>query len=142
MWVITHVMAGLGIAALLGEPWWLILAAVLVAHVLMDLVPHWDYTTSRRQVLWGVLDFSSSLAVFLACWLLLGWPFWLALMGLVSGAPDWDVVISLARGPHARKFFPSHWDSFPHGKSGPVWGVGVQVAVMAASVVLILAAGP
>jgi hypothetical protein len=145
MWVITHVLAGLALAAAFaaaGATWWLILLVVLVVHVLMDLVPHWDYTVSRHPVAWGVLDFLASLAAFLLAWLTLDWPFWLALMGLVSGSPDWDVLIAELRGGHARKLFPSHWDSFPHGRSGPAWGIGVQVAVMAASVVVVLAAGP
>jgi hypothetical protein len=60
----------------------------------MDLVPHYDYTVSRHPVAYGVLDFSGSLAAFLRL------PgsrsagrFWLAFMGLLSGAPDWDVLI-------------------------------------------------
>ena len=55
---------------------------------------------------------------------MLGYPWWIAFMGLVSGAPDWDVLIWIARGEKGRKYFPSHVDSFPHGKSGPVWGIG------------------
>ena len=47
MWVTTHVLAGLAIAAALGGPWWLVLVVVILAHVLMALVPHWDYTTTR-----------------------------------------------------------------------------------------------
>jgi hypothetical protein len=142
MWVVTHVIVGLAIAAALGGPWWLIAVAVVVAHVLMDLVPHYDYTVSRRPVLYGFLDFGGSLAAFLVCWLPLGWPLWLASMGLLSGAPDWDVLIATLRGDHARKWFPSHWASFPHGRSGPGWGISVQIALMAASVVVIALAGP
>lgn len=145
MWVTTHVLSGLALAALLsaaGWPWWAILLVVVLAHVLMDLVPHWDYTVSRHPLAFSVVDFLASLLLFLAVWLALGWPFWLALMGLVSGSPDWDVVVAELRGGDARKVFPSHWKSFPHGRSGPVWGIGVQVAIMAASVVAVLAAGP
>lgn len=142
MWVTTHVLAGLAIAAALGGPWWLIVVAVLLAHVLMDLVPHWDYTVSRHPTLYGWCDFCGSLGAFLAAWLALGWPLWLAFMGLVSGAPDWDVLIATVRGSHARKFFPSHWDRFPHGRAGRPFGIGVQAAIMAVSVVVALAAGP
>ena len=145
MWVVTHVLAGLGLAAALyavGAPWWLILVVVVAAHVLMDLIPHWDYTVARHPVLYGALDFLGSLIAFLLAWLAFDWPLWLALMGLVSGAPDWDVLIATLRGSHARKLFPSHWKRFPHGRSGPIWGIGVQVAIMAASVVVLLAAGP
>ncbi len=91
--------------------------------------------------MYGVLDVLASVCAFLAAWLALDWPFWLATMGLISGAPDWDVLIAMLRGSHARKLFPSHWRSFPHGRSGRLWGIGVQVAIMAASVVVVLAAG-
>lgn len=145
MWVVTHVLAGLGLAAALfaaGAPWWVILIVVVAAHVLMDLVPHWDYTISRHPLFYGALDFLGSLVAFLLAWLALDWPLWLAFMGLVSGAPDWDVLIAVLRGGQARKFFPSHWKSFPHGHSGRVWGISVQLVIMAASVVVMLAAGP
>ena len=142
MWVTTHVLAGLGIAAALGGPWWLILVFVILAHVLMDLIPHWDYTHSRHPVFYGFCDFLVSLAAFVAAWLVLGYPWWIALMGLVSGAPDWDVLIAMIRGGEARKFFPSHWDRFPHGQSGPAWGISVQVAIMALSVGVVLVQRP
>jgi hypothetical protein len=142
MWVVTHVLAGLAIAAVVESPLWLVAVLVVLSHVLMDLIPHWDYTVSLHQVGIGALDFLVSFAAFAVCWLALGWPFWLAFMGLVSGAPDWDIAIAMARGDDARKWFPSHWRRFPHGRSGPVWGIGVQVAMMAASVVTIAAAGP
>ncbi len=142
MWVTTHVLAGLGIAAALGGPWWLILVLVLLAHVLMDLIPHWDYTISRRPVLYGWLDFIASLALFLTAWLLLGYPWWIALIGLVSGAPDLDVLVAMVRGTDARKYFPSHWERFPHGRSGPGWGVSIQVAFMAVSAGVVLVQRP
>ena len=142
MWVSTHVLAGLGIAAALGGPWWLVLVAVVLAHVLMDLVPHWDYTVSRHALACGIADFAASLAAFAAAWLLLGYPLWVACMGLASGAPDWDVLVWLARHKRGRKYFPSHWDRFPHGRSGPLWGIGVQVVIMAASVAVVVALRP
>ncbi len=145
MWVSTHVLAGLAIAAALfalGAPWWVILIVVVLAHILMDLVPHWDYTVSRHALPYGVLDVSASLVAFALAWLTLDWPFWLAFMGLVSGAPDWDILIAGLRGRHARRFFPSHWRSFPHGRSGRLWGIGIQAAIMAASVVVAVAVGP
>ncbi len=64
---------------------------------------------------YGACDFIASFAAFWIAWLLLGYPWWIAFMGLVSGAPDWDVLIWVARGEKGRKVFPSHWDSFPHG---------------------------
>jgi hypothetical protein len=142
MWVSTHVLAGLAIAAALGGPWWLVLLLVILAHVLMDLIPHWDYTVSRHPLAYGILDFVASLAAWLVAWLVLGMPFWIALMGPISGAPDWDVLIAEIRRKPEIHFFPSHVQSFPHGKSGPLWGIGVQVAIMAVSVVVVLALWP
>lgn len=142
MWVSTHVVAGLAIAAALGGPWWLILILVILAHVLMDLIPHWDYTASRHPLVYGWIDSLSTVVFFFLAWKALGYPWWIALMGLVSGAPDWDVLISMLRGDGAPQYFPSHWDRFPHGKSGPVWGIGVQVVIMVVSVGVVVALRP
>jgi hypothetical protein len=142
MWVTTHVLAGLAIAAVIGGPWWLLVVVVLVAHILMDLVPHWDYTISRRPVLYTWCDALASFAVFFLAWLGLGYPWWIAFMGLVSGGPDADVLVWLLRGQRGRKVFPSHWDRFPHGRSGRLWGIGIQVAVMAASAAVAIVLRP
>ena len=142
MWVSTHVLAGLAIAAALGGPWWLLVILVVAAHIVMDLIPHWDYTISRHPVLYTWCDAVASFALFAVAWLVLGYPLWIAFMGLVSGAPDWDVLVWLLRGKKGRKVFPSHWDRFPHGKSGRLWGIGVQVAIMAASAGVVLTLRP
>ena len=78
MWVTRHVLAGLAIAAALGGPWWLVLVAVILAHVLMDLVPHWDYTGTSHPVIYGSCDFLARLTRWLVARLVLGMPFWLA----------------------------------------------------------------
>jgi hypothetical protein len=142
MWVTTHVLAGLAIAAALGGPWWLVLLLVIVAHVLMDLVPHWDYTTSPRAAVYVWCDLAASAAAWLLAWRVAGMPFWLAAMGPVSGAPDLDVGIALVRGSGTRKYFVSHWARFPHGRSGRPFGIAVQVVAMAASAAVVAAAGP
>ena len=142
MWVTTHVLAGLAIAAALGGPWWLVLVAVIGAHVLMDLIPHWDYTRTRHPVIYGCCDFLAGLTLWLVAWLALGMPFWLAFMGPVSGAPDWDVLIAELRRRPDVHWFPSHWKRFPHGRSGRLWGIGIQVVFMVVSVAVILAARP
>jgi hypothetical protein len=142
MWVSTHVLAGLVIAAAVGGPWWLVLILVLIAHVLMDLVPHWDYSATRHHLAYGLVDFVAGLAAWLLCWFVLGMPSWMAFMGPLSGAPDWDILIAEARGKPQVHFFPSHLERFPHGRSGPLWGVGVQVAIMVVAVVVVLALWP
>lgn len=145
MWVVTHVVAGLGMAAALhyaGAPWWVILVVMLVAHILMDLVPHWDYTVTGHVALLASLDGAASFAAFLLTWQALGWPFWLAFMGLVSGAPDLDVLIALLRRRDSGVLFPSHWRRFPHGRAGPLWGILVQAAFMVGGIVVALTLGP
>jgi hypothetical protein len=142
MWVITHVFAGLAIAAAVGGPWWLVLVLVVLSHVLMDLVPHWDYTATRHPVAYGTLDFVAGCVAWLFCWLGLGMPFWMAFMGPLSGAPDWDILIAEVRRRPQVHWFPSHSKDFGHGRGGRLWGVGVQVVIMAASAVVILALRP
>lgn len=142
MWVTTHVLAGLAIAATLGEPWWLLVILVVLAHVLMDLIPHWDYTVSRRATTYSWYDAAGSTAAFLLAWLVLGYPWWIAFIGLLSGAPDLDVLVAMMRGEQATTFFPSHWDSFPHGRSGPAWGISIQVAFMIVSMAVTIALRP
>jgi hypothetical protein len=142
MWVSTHILAGLAIAALLGGPWWLVAIAVVLAHVVMDLIPHWDYTHSRHYHVYGWADVLSGLAFALICWSWLGMPFWMVLMGLLSGAPDFDIIVSAMRGPLARRWFPSHWRQFPHGRAARPFGIGVQVLSMLASGVIVIMAQP
>ena len=69
-------------------------------------------------------------------------PWWLVVMGPLSGAPDFDVLVAAIRGGEARHWFPSHWDRFPHGKAGPLFGVAVQVAIVALCIAAILAGRP
>ena len=109
MWIIVHTFVGLTIGAALDLPWWALALIAVGTHVPLDLVPHWDYTVSRRRLLWGWVDFLSSLATVLACWLVLGAPFALVALGPISGAPDFDVLHATIRGREDRHWFPSHW---------------------------------
>lgn len=142
MWVVVHIYAGLAVAALLHEPLWLVATLAFISHVSLDAVPHWDYTVSKHPVVWGWIDFVAGCATLLVCLLPLGMPWYLVLMGPLSAAPDFDVLVAALRGDRARQWFPSHWDSFPHGKAGPVPGVAVQLAVVALCTVAILSGRP
>jgi hypothetical protein len=136
VWVVTHTYVGLALGAVLyatlGLPYWLVIVLLLASHVLLDLVPHWDYVFAEKHVLWGCVDFFSALAACLSL-LALGVPFALVVLGPISGAPDFDVLAAAIRGGRGRHWFPSHWDAFPHGACGPAFGVGVQVVLMAMS---------
>jgi hypothetical protein len=61
MWVIVHMLTGLALGSALGGPWWFLFPLALVAHVVIDLIPHWDYTRTRHRVFLGVLVVSKSL---------------------------------------------------------------------------------
>ena len=137
MWVVVHTYVGLAIASLLHLPLWQVALVVLASHVLLDLVPHWDYTGGRGRVLWGGIDLLAALATVIAL-PLLGMPLSIAAMGVVSAVPDVDVVAEAIWGRESRHFFPSHWKSFPHGRCGPALGIPLQLAIMAASAAVFL----
>jgi hypothetical protein len=140
VWVIVHVYVGLALAAVTPAPRWAIALIVVASHVLIDLVPHWDYTFSRNLVIWGSVDFLASLASLIVCFVWLGAPLWMLAMGILSGAPDFDVLISGLRPHGARKWFPSHWQRFPHGRCALLPGVSIQLALVAVSAVVFVAA--
>ncbi len=157
MWIIAHAFSGLawGAWAPLGlAP---LLLTSLLLHVLLDLVPHWDYTRHRWRHLWALSDLVLSIASVVALALLfdLGLPAVLA--AVVSALPDLDVLDSLLtraghhgpagsaparrgtarRRPARRRLFPSHWERFPHGQAGPGPGIAVQVVVVLGSLAAI-----
>jgi len=141
MWIIVHTCVGLAIAAVVDRPFWQVALLVIASHVVLDLVPHWDYTVSAHALRWGWLDCFGSLAVLLAV-LAAGYPWSVVLMGPISAAPDVDVLFFLLGDGRGRTWFPSHWDAFPHGRCGRTPGIVLQAAVVAASLGVVAAAGP
>ncbi len=139
MWVIVHTCVGLAIASLVHRPFWQVALLVIASHVLLDLVPHWDYTVSAHALVWGWLDFLGALATLIAL-LLAGYPWAVVLMGPISAAPDFDVLFFMAGKERGRKWFPSHWDSFPHGRCAKTAGVTLQLAIMAVSLAIVVIA--
>jgi hypothetical protein len=140
VWVIVHVYMGLAIAAVTPAPRWAIALIVVASHVLIDLVPHWDYTFTRKIVLWGSADFLASLASLIVFFVVLDAPLWMLAMGILSGAPDFDVLVSGLRGDDARHWFPSHWRRFPHGQCAALPGVTIQLALVAVCAAVFVAA--
>jgi hypothetical protein len=140
VWVIVHVCVGLAIGAAVGAPYWLLVLIVLASHVLLDLVPHWDYTVADRQMLWGALDFGASLLTLVLCLVFLKTPWSVLALGPISGAPDFEVLVNTLHGRRRDYWFPSHWRRFPHGRCGPLLGISVQAAIMVASAAVFLAA--
>lgn len=138
MWVIVHTLFGMALGAALGSPrvgaqWWAIVAVALLAHALLDVVPHWDYTRRPRLWLWALGDVAVSALALLAAWRMFGVPGYALLGAVVSAAPDLDVLDAVLPIRRHRRLFPSHWKPYPHGRAGPLAGTVVQLLVMAVS---------
>jgi hypothetical protein len=135
--VIVHALSGMALGTVLPVSLWLVLPAALIVHALLDLVPHWDYTHSRGKVLWGALDAGAAVAAILTAALVLHLPERVVLAGIVSAVPDLDVLDALFPFQRRSRWFPSHWDRYPHGHARPLPGVAVQALVVIASVMVL-----
>lgn len=142
MWVVTHTLTGLALGAALharGAGLWVIVPAALVLHLLLDLVPHWDYVRTRNRAVWAVGDVAAAAAVLVFARTAAGMEWAIVLAGLVSALPDLDVLNALWTTERRVRLFPSHWAGFPHGSAPPVPGTLVQATIAAASIAVILA---
>jgi hypothetical protein len=74
------------------------------------------------------------LALFLFCDL----PVRALLSALVSAIPDLDVLDTLLPGTKHRRWFPSHWQKFPHGQADPLLGIATQLIVAVGSILLLI----
>ena len=133
MWVVVHLFVGLAIGVAVPLPLWALVLLVIGSHILLDLVPHWDYTHTDPVILWGALDFLAGLVTLIVAWLVFGASWQVLLLGFLAAAPDFDVVFAAARGRSGEHWFPSHRKSFPHGKCGPALGITTQAIVVAGS---------
>jgi hypothetical protein len=131
VWVVVHLYVGLAIGVLVPWPYWALVVLAVGSHVLMDLIPHWDYTRSRRRVLWGLCDFSAGLVTLIVGYLAFHLPLGALALGVIAAAPDFDVLFNAMRGRAGDYWFPSHWQRFPHGQCSPLPGVAVQAVVVA-----------
>lgn len=141
MWVVVHLFVGLAIGVAVPLPLWVLVLLAIGSHVALDLIPHWDYTHGSSPVVAAALDFLASLATLAVAWLVFGAAPAVLLVGIVSAAPDFDVAYAAARGRIGDYWFPSHWQSFPHGSCSPVPGILTQAAVVAASCAAMALAG-
>ena len=145
MWVIVHALSGMALGAALGSgpldaPVWTIVLAALAAHALLDIVPHWDYTRRPRVWAWALGDVTAAAVVLGLAWLALDLPSYVLWAGIVSAAPDLDVLDAVLPLKKHRRLFPSHWRPYPHGRTGPLPGTLIQGAVVAGSVLVMLLA--
>lgn len=140
MWVSVHALSGLALGTLAPLGPALTVVCALGLHLLLDLVPHWDYTRDRRRFLWASLDVGVAVAAVVVPALLLDLPLRAVIAAVVSALPDLDVFDAVLPGPVRHRWFPSHWDRFPHGRARPALGVSVQALVALGSVGAVLAA--
>lgn len=141
MWVITHLLTGMAIGAVTPGGIWVGVLAALLGHLLLDLVPHWDYTETPGRLVWGAIDVLAAAVVAFGGYRYLGLSPKIVICGIVSAAPDLDVLNALLPYKRRTRWFPSHWSGFPHGKARPVPGTVVQALVAALSVALIVRFG-
>jgi len=138
MWVCVHALSGLSLGALAPLGMALTVVGALALHLLLDLVPHWDYTRDRRRLVWAAADVAVAAAAVAALVVLLNLPARAVAAAAVSALPDLDVFDALLQRPRRHRLFPSHWRAFPHGEARPLTGVPVQAVVAFASVAAVL----
>jgi len=142
MWVSVHALSGLTLGALAPVGVLLTLVCALVLHLLLDLVPHWDYTGHRLRTMWAVLDVAISIAAVVALVLMLDLTGKAVTAAIVSALPDLDVFDAVLPCSKHRRWFPSHWRRFPHGRARPATGILVQLFVALGAIAsLIVASG-
>jgi hypothetical protein len=133
----VHASSGLAVGTAAPLGYGLTILCALVLHLLLDLVPHWDYSHRPRRLWWASMDVLLAIAVVAGFTLTLGLSGRAVVAAMVSALPDLDVFDAVLPGGGRRRWFPSHWRVFPHGRARAVVGVPVQVLVLAGSLVTV-----
>ena len=107
----------------------MIVLCSLALHLLLDLVPHWDYTRRRRRTLWAAAHVAFSVVAVVVLTLAFDLPSRAAVAAIVSALPDLDVFDAVLPGPTRRRWFPSHWRRFPHGEARAEAGIPLQAII-------------
>lgn len=139
MWVIVHTLTGMALGSLiLNKSYTVIVTASLLFHVLLDLVPHWDYTHNPNDEYWGMADVLLSASVLLVAHTMIGLDWKIIVAGIVSAAPDLDVLNALLPTDRRWRIFPSHWTCFPHGVCKKVPGIAIQSLISLISILVLV----
>jgi hypothetical protein len=136
MWVVVHALSGFALGVAAPVTLGVVVAISLALHLVLDLVPHWDYTGRRHALRWAIADVLAAVAGVVALRLVLDLPGRAIVSAVVSALPDLDVFDAVVPGARRRRWFPSHWRGFPHGQTRAAWGVPIQGVVIAASITL------
>lgn len=141
MWVIVHTLTGMALGSLLADQsYWVLVVAALVLHVVLDVVPHWDYTHKLNAEYWGMADVLLSVSVILIGHTVVGMDWKVIVAATVSAAPDLDVLNALLPIKRRWRIFPSHWKRFPHGSCDKPMGIVIQLYVSAVAVIVVILA--
>jgi hypothetical protein len=132
--VFTHVAAGALAGALSPSPY---LAPVfgLVSHVLLDIVPHYDFENMKLEI---------ALAVIVFVILGMGGAYSTAiLLGAIFGMlPDFENLLwKLGKISNDQKLFPGHVRIVPHGRTAGIWNLIFQFAATAVMIVYLIRRG-
>ncbi len=134
-----HATAGAALGALIGDPLWVVPAAI-ASHFLLDSVPHWQetlapYTPTKKTYIRAPLDIvlAVSLTALMAHWS----PdrssaVWLG--ALMANAPDLDVILIVVP-EWKRGLIKRYWDWHCQiqRETSSLWGLAPQIAVISLS---------
>lgn len=128
MFVVAHAAAGSVIGSVVStdkpKGWTRLILYAVLSHIVLDLVPHWDYTP---RLVWIALDLLASLFVITIVIFIAHTSKWPVIVGsLAATAPDLDVLF-VHLGILESKFFVSHLSWFPHGELAAPWGIIIQI---------------
>jgi len=119
MWLVAHATCGAALSKKIRNRW-LLAAAAIASHVVLDMIPHWDYPP-----IYAVVDVIATVylvARFFPTFPLAWWgAFWAA-------APDIEVALSFYN--IVTPVFPSHQPWFPHDSAPFTWGSLLQVGAI------------
>lgn len=137
-----HATAGAALGALIGNPLYVVPAAI-ASHFLLDTVPHWQetlapYTPTRKTYVRAPLDFvlAVSLTALIAHWA----PdrssaVWLG--ALMANVPDLDVML-IVIPEWKRGLLERYWDWHCRiqRETGSLWGILPQLVVTCGSLLV------
>jgi len=148
MIIAPHFLAGAAAAGYIDEPLLLFAAAILI-HIVLDLIPHWDYVKGKEKlknkVHYVALDLAVGPLIMLSTLFIAGetdiWKIsWYMLGGILANIPDFLTLlfIFLPKSKILKTIFDLHQKL--HIVKHPDWKIGIppQIAVMVISLLLII----
>jgi hypothetical protein len=130
----THVAAGAVAGALAPNPF---LASVfgLVSHVVLDIIPHYDFEKMSHEFLWaGVAVAAVAIGGAMSAKVALGIAF-----GMLPDLENLFWRLGLMRDD--QKIFPGHRRLLAHGRATGAWNLSVQVAFAVCTVAFLIRRG-